>query len=449
MSKYFNNRFHRETDYFIYSNLVVNLPGKYMNSKQESQEIIELVNETATSPIDGNLKTEVDSRSSYSEKTHRIFARSELIKSLSQFIKSVTPIIWTVVIVIILIGVLGKISIGSIGGKYISKLPGDILKERVVITAPSIPSQLNNDLILALKDSRTSAETYASEKLDEWIDQLRENVNDDFLNWYFNYFTQLNVGLKATFLELSSLINLSSNPNLSDPKVQKAQKLTEDFQREFAKRVLKPEVAQIKLERFTRETINTYVSELSKRLTGIQSEYKIPQADWERYLSGVSTTILDSTGNNQDLSLRVLSRGTEYLVALPLSKLTVKMGGGLVSQIAEGVAAKAAIKTSAKITTKVSTKAAGKVASEFTIPTLSTIGLELIDPLAAVGILAWDVWDNYHTDQVERPKMRKAIFEYLDEMKQVLLYNPNNSIMSAIYTFEGGLIDKLEKNQPN
>lgn len=395
-----------------------------------------MVNEREPSPQYQLL----NNKASYSEKTHRILA-------LSQFIKSISPIIWTLVILIVVISLWGKILIGSIGGKYISHSSDDISNGRVVITVPSIPPQINSDLVLALKNARASSETYASEKLDKWIDQLRERVDNDFLNWYFNYFTQLDIEFQAIITDFSSLIARGFNPLQSTPEVQKAQKLTEEFQREFTRRVLKPEIAQIKLERFTRETINTYVSSLREQLAGIQSEYKIPQADWERYLSGVSTTIRQSAGNNQDLSLRVLSQGTEYLVALPLSKATVKLGSGLATKFAENAAAKAAAKATAKITTKISIKAAGKVAGEFSIPTLSTIGLELIDPLAAVGILAWDVWDNYHTAQVQRPKMREAILEYLDEMKQVLLYNPHDSIMSTIYNFEGGLIDKLAENK--
>ncbi|MBO3457809.1 hypothetical protein G7B40_021835 [Aetokthonos hydrillicola Thurmond2011] len=380
----------------------------------------------------------LNNQASYSEKTHRLLA-------VSQFLKSISPIIWTVVILIVVVSVWGRISIGSIGGKYISKPSSDTTHGRVVITVPSVPPQINRDVILALKNARASSEKYASEKLDEWMNRLKERVDNDFLNWYFNYFTQLDLGFQAMITDFSSAIARSFNPNQPTAQEQKAQKITEEFQREFTRRVLKPEIAQIKLERFTRETINTYVSKLSEQLAGIQSEYKIPQADWERYLSGVSTTILDSTGNNQDLSLRVLSRGTEYLVALPLSKATVKLGSGLATKFAETAATKAG----AKITAKISTKAAGKVATEFSLPTLSTIGLELIDPLAAVGILAWDIWDNYHTAQIERPKMREAILEYLDEMKQVLLYNPHDSIMSTIYSFEGSLIDKLAENKVN
>ena len=60
--------------------------------------------------------------------------------------------------------------------------------------------------------------------------------------------------------------------------------------------------------------------------------------------------------------------------------------------------------------------------------------------------MAWDIWDNYHTAQVEKPIMREAILEYLQEVKMALLYNPQDSIMSAIYNFEGGIFENIESS---
>lgn len=369
-------------------------------------------------------KQSQDNNASHTEKTNRVLA-------LSQFIKSISPIIWTIVISVILIGILGKISISSIEGKNVL-LPNNTIE--IVVPSP-IPPYIDSDVKQKIENARTRAEQYASQELDEWIEQLTERVDNDFLNWYFNYFTQLKLGAKGIYLNLSSIVTNTSEE-------RKAEKFTEDFQKEFTFRVLKPEIAQLKLERFTRETINQYVSSLASQLGGIKSKYNIPQAEWERYLGGISTTIFDSAGNSQDLSLRLLSRGGGYTVAPLLMKSTVKLSSSLVTKITE----KAAVKGTTKIATKLSTKAAGKVAGKVSVPTFSTIGLELIDPLAALGILAWDVWDHYHTVDVERPIMRQAIVEYLDEMKSSLIHN---NIMSPIYSFEEGLFNTIEADTRN
>ena len=377
-------------------------------------------------------KQSPDNNVSHTEETNRVLA-------LSQFIKSISPIIWTIVISVILIGILGKISISQ--GKNVL-LPKNTIE--IVVPSP-IPPYIDSDVKQKIENARTRAEQYASQELDGWIEQLTERVDNDFLNWYFNYFTQLKLGAKGIYIDLSSFVTSGLNPKQPTSEERKAEKLTEDFMHEFTFRVLKPEIAQLKLERFTRETITTYVSELSAQLGGIKSKYNIPQADWEKYLGGISTTIFDTTGNSQDLSLRLLSRCTGYIVALSLMNATVNLSSGLVTKVIE----KAAVKGTTKIAAKLSTKAAGKVAGKVSIPAFSTIGLELVDPLAALGILAWDIWDHYHTVNVERPIMRQAIVEYLNEMKLGLIYNSQDSIMSAIYSFEDSLINKLKADKPS
>lgn len=395
-----------------------------------SQEINQSPDETKSEK--SILSTE--EKTSFSDKTSRIVA-------ISQFIKSITPVIWVVVILVIVIRFWSTMPI--FGASSELKSSPKTNSPVTVTVPPSISTtQFDEQIGLALRNAHSKAETFANQELDSWVDDLIDRVDDDFLNWYFDYFTQLFFGVKGITSDVSSLISRQFNPNQPTLQEQKAENLTEEFQKEFANRVLRPEIAQLKLERFTRETINTYVAELSKELAGIQSEYKIPQADWERYLGGVSTTIFDMEGNKQNLSMRALSRGSGYLVAVPLVKATGKIGGGVAAKFAAATANKAA----AKATTKLATKTAGKVAGKFSAQTLSAVGLNLIDPLAALGILAWDIWDNYHTAEVEKPIMREAILEYLKEVKMALLYNPQDSIMSAIYNFEGGIFEKIESS---
>jgi len=362
-----------------------------------------------------------DQRSPQVEKTNPIVAVTALIKAIA-------PLIWLVVILVIVLKIWGSFSLESVGNNTRATRP----ETAQVIIPKAFAKDLDESVKVALQKARQEAELAASQKLDEWMEELMTRVDNDFLPWYFNYFNQLYLGAKGIALDVSGLITQKLNFGHDNWQIKKAEILTEEFQRQFTKRVFKPEIAQLKLERFTRETVNVYIEQLTEQLAGIQSEYKIPQPQWERYLQGISTTIKDSGGSEENLSSRVLSRGGGYLIALPLTKTTIKLGTGLATKFAE----KAAVKTTGKMITKISTKTAAKVASEF-----SAIGLQLIDPLAALGILAWDIWDHYQTVAVEKPKMREAIVEYLQEIKQALLYNNDNSIMSAVYGFEAKITD--------
>jgi len=71
------------------------------------------------------------------------------------------------------------------------------------------------------------------------------------------------------------------------------------------------------------------------------------------------------------------------------------------------------------------------------------LGAELLDPIVGVGIIIWDLWDYNHTVAVEKPILRDAIYDYLQQVKLSLLNNPENGIMSSINQVESGIIQKI------
>jgi hypothetical protein len=332
------------------------------------------------------------------------------------------PYIWGAVILIVIIPLIGR---GFIADSFSSNpensanQPSEVVK--VDKTLPS--DKLDREIVTAIRDAHTDAERFASERLDEWVDKLMVRVDESFLDWYFNYFNQKKIELSAPLVWLSSTVNYWIDADNPPPKQAVAQKLTEDFQTEFAKRVLRPRTAQLELERMARETVNVYVSRLENDIATIQSSYNIPQGQWERYLDDIAVTIHDTEGNLSNLSLKVLAGGGTYLLAKATLPVITKVG----SKFAASLAGKA--------TAKMAAKTGGTVAGQF--------GAQFIDPIVAIGIVIWDVWDYHHTVKVERPILREAILDYFGEVKASLLENPNNGIMAAIDELENGILQSL------
>jgi len=75
---------------------------------------------------------------------------------------------------------------------------------------------------------------------------------------------------------------------------------------------------------------------------------------------------------------------------------------------------------------------------------LHNSGNRCIDPLLAVGLLVWDVWDYDKMVNESRPVLRQNILDYLNEVKWSILCSPENSIMAAIEDVEGKIITGLE-----
>jgi hypothetical protein len=67
----------------------------------------------------------------------------------------------------------------------------------------------------------------------------------------------------------------------------------------------------------------------------------------------------------------------------------------------------------------------------------------MLGPIIGVGVIIWDIWDHHGTKTVNRPILRKGLFDYLDEMGQDILEDPRTGVMGAVYEIEGNLRDSL------
>lgn len=390
-----------------------------LNSTSDRKSATEPATTSASTPQSDSAKpvqprqTVTTDKVTYTEKTSRIRAWTELIRSLA-------PFLWVAVILIVIVPLLGRGFItSSVSGG--SRDLSDRSREVVTIDKTLVDrSNIDRAIATALQDAHTQAENFASARLDEWIDKLMTRVDDSFLDWYFDYFNQKKMEFSAPFVWLSSATARWIDTHNPPPSQVVAEKLTEDFQTEFAKRVLRPKVAQLELERITRDTINLYISELDNNISSVQSTYKIPQGDWERYLGDIAVTISDTEGNVSNLSLKLLVGGSSYLLAKAMIPAVTKIG----SKVATSLAGKA--------TAKMAAKTGGMVASN--------LGVQLLDPIVAAGILIWDVWDYKHTIKIDRPVLREAILDYLIQVKASLLDNPENGVMAAIEQLEGGIL---------
>jgi len=343
---------------------------------------------------------------SYSEKTERL-------KVITQFIKTVTPMIWTIVILVVIIPLLGNF--------LISQSLTNTATTAVVVSPPHDFSKVNQDIKNAIQTANITSEAFASKELDKWETEVVARVDNSFLDWYFDYFNQKKMEFTVPFNFVKSAVLNRFDMTAASRAV--SEKLTEDFQREFANRVLLPKNAQLRFQLITQDTANLYISEVSKNVKVVQNNYNIPQVQWDKYLNDIATTISDK-GNVSNLSLKALVGGGGYLIAKPLIL---------------GIATK----IGSKVTAKVATKAAAKMATKTGGTVASQLGVGLIDPIVGVGIIMWDLWDYDRTVKVERPILREHLVSYLNDFKKSLLKNPETGIMAAIYQLESGILKSL------
>lgn len=388
-----------------------------MTHDKSSEANLETTPTMATSQPEKEQKMNTNADITYPEKTDRLLAWSDLIKSASKFI-------WIGVVLVIILQLWGNFAVNNIKHSAASD------PRTVTVTIPKEQqAQISADVAAALGQALVSARTSASKNLDRWRDEAVQRVNHPFLDWYYNYFTQLGVGIKAIWVNITATSS-----------TEKSEKLIGDFQREFAKQVLQPSLMQLQMERFTREAIDVYTSEVSRNLAGLQSKYSVPQPTWEIFLQGLGHIAYNTGTKSQDLTLASLSVGRKTIAISAMAKAVGVIG---TKKVVTATVNKATSKVITKLATKTATKAVTEGTGELTA---GLLGLELLNPIAGLGVLAWDIWDHYHTVKVERPIMQENLERYLNEVEASLLDDSENGILSSINKFHDGIMDKLSRD---
>ncbi|MFZ4728589.1 MAG: hypothetical protein ACOYMQ_08005 [Pseudanabaena sp.] len=351
--------------------------------------------------------------------TEKLKAWSELINSVANFFRSLAPWLWAIVVIIVIIPLLGKAIIA-----HSFDTSSQQKTDKLITVSPADWGKIDNAVKKALQTARQKAQNYAQVELDLWSDDLMGRIDPNFLNWYFGYFNQKGIEYKSFFAGITGVANYWFNPNNQTPEEKIAEEITTEFQTEFTKRVLRPEIAQLQLQRITNQTIRLYLDEVSQNIKLIPINYKISQVDWNRYLNDVAITIYDTEGHLSNVSLKVFAGGGAYLAVKPIvAKLVV--GSKIVTKLAGKVGAKIATKTGATLAAK--------------------IGGTLLDTTIGVGILLWDVWDNNHTAFIEKPILKENLANYLKEVEDSLLNNPETGVMVAVDSIQKNIINAIHE----
>lgn len=327
--------------------------------------------------------------------------------------KIVTNLVWLAVLLVILAGI-GKIIV-FLGMDEVDQAlkNGTSTTDTQRPTRPTVDwRRVDADVAEAVEKAGDAAESFATELLGEWINSFMERVDNDFLDWYFSYWTQQVMGLRGLW-QSGVHFFFSSQPTA-------AEKITETVQNQFANQVLRPEIAQMELEKIARRTVDLYVDALRQNLERIPETYNIPRAEWERYLDEFAMMTARTDGSRSvPLTLKTLvasGAGGTVLVGAEIGKMAGKVMGKS--------AAKAAGKTSGKLAAKTGTKVAAKSGGKF------------LGPIIGIGILIWDIWDHHRTKEVNRPVLRRAFADYFEALKDQILNDARYGIRTTFLEME-------------
>ncbi|TAE60710.1 MAG: hypothetical protein EAZ76_06195 [Nostocales cyanobacterium] len=278
-----------------------------------------------------------------------------------------------------------------------------------------LDDKFKRDINIALTAAYESAIKTAKNNLDLWNADLMSRVdnpgnNNDFLDWYFGYWTQQKLGLEGSLQAATHFFNQNA--------LTAKEKIQEEVLTEFTNQVLRPEIAKLEFKNICRNIAEIYTSELQKNLENIRVKYSIPESNWNEYLNSITVVVTNTNGRQFPLKLKAFTIG-----GLGATTLLTKV----------------AVVAIEKVTAQVGTKVILKAGASFLSKASAIAGGELLGPAVTVVIIVWDAIDIHNTEAVYRPILKESIEKYFTEMTKDILSDEENGIQKVIYDIEASI----------
>lgn len=326
--------------------------------------------------------------------------------------------------------ILGVISLAIVAlPVFIKRVPLSIpnLRKPVERVIPSTfpKEKVDKEIYQSMCKAYYKAEDYASIRLDNWIDSVMTKADNDFLPWYFGFINMKTREIKGLGYDIGHWF--------SDIVPTSQEAFLKELEQSLNSRLIQPETTQVVFENILRDTTRVYNEALSSDLSKIQTKYKVPTPEWEKYLS--------------DLSHVVRNTGTSMTV-LPVKGVVAGAGAaGLIVGNAGVQCAKAIGNGVGKILSKTTTKTVAKSGAKAAAKTGSKVGAKTLGkfagPIITVAIIVWDVVDYKMTESKDKLVLRQNIYDYLINIKSTLLYDEEFGICSELNEIQTILVSKL------
>lgn len=249
------------------------------------------------------------------------------------------------------------------------------------------------------------AEQVATKAVHDWTNELRKRAKDEFIPWYFGYWNQQALALKAVGFHVMST---DAAQGLFGKQPEASEQIEKIVEQAFMSRVLQPATAQLKIEAITKEAVQVYLSVLNRELKAVQADYQISDQEWDRYMTGVSETLMAIEGSRQ----------------VPLLLKGVTVGSGV-----------AAIKIGQTLTAQIRMMMLRRGSQEMMENGMMYAGRTVargFGGFAFAAFAGWDLYDHHRTVSQNSPVMERLINEYFDHLENLVLRDSRCGIFQTL-----------------
>jgi len=264
------------------------------------------------------------------------------------------------------------------------------------------------------------ASVFAERAVHEWTSELRQRAEEDFLPWYFAYWNQQAMMLKACGYYL---MDTPAVEGVMGRQPGAAEQMEGYLEKAFVSRVLQPGSAQLRIESITRKAVEIYLYSLNEELRALQASYSVTEQDWKRHLEGIAEMMRSVEGNRQ----------------VPLVLKGISVGGGVV-----------AVKIGRTISDQVRLMMLRYGRRELMEEGFQYGGRYVARGfgwVAFVGFGVWDLYDHHRTVSQNMPVMRRLLNGYFKELENQVLHDPQCGIFQTLENVRQSIAGQYKKGQ--
>lgn len=292
-------------------------------------------------------------------------------------------------------------------------------------------AEVQKALMDSIKNRRLEAEKIAHDDLMSWHNTKMRKVDDDFLEWYFDYFNTQGRNFSALWT------------TITDSEAAAQRKQARDIANQFSARG----VSQKDFERVitsTAQKVGTgYLEGLAKDFEGIQKTFEIPADEWQYFESQLVQHIqLLNQGQvanaGGDLTTKAINYSMGSAAVLAGSKISAVAGKTFAAGFGKAAAAKSGVYVAGKVA---AAKGAGLIGAKVGAAAVPGIGWAVLG-----GIALFEGFSHGDYKERERPKMRANISQNMEDILNDAI-SGTGAIGATQLSIENDLFDAITNNK--
>lgn len=280
--------------------------------------------------------------------------------------------------------------------------------------------RVDQDIASASRSAEDQARQHALEAMQRWLALVQRQTDDEFIPWFYGYWTQQWLSLKVSWYKLGA--------DEDDPTVRR---LAAYLQEEYQDQVLEPVAEEISPERILQASTRIYVRQLDMRLQAIPGRYGVPQEQFDQRLAALPVISGEPGASLYQLihadpleRLPAYAALLERVGAVPGGDWSADPGISLVAQ-----------RTSERLVDEMTTSgAAGAVAAMIGRVAGATLSL---------GVTIFTLIARENERPESEAQLRLGLAAALDQESRALLSSPDRGVLAGVWYLSGQLEEGL------